>query len=81
MTEFDQLSPKDQKEALRLLNQYTVSRVMSLNYPRAHGNAMYRKAEAIFFRGLRSKLREVLGPGFPALARQMRVLKVLRGPA
>ena len=78
--EFDQLSPKDQKLALRLLNQYTVSRVMS-HWSRTKANASYRKGEAIFMRGLRSNLLELLGPGFPALARQMRVLKVLRGPA
>ena len=78
--EFEQLSPKDQKEALRLLNQYTVSRVMC-NWARTAGNAPYRKGEALFFKGLRSKLRELLGPGFPALARQMRILKELRGPA
>ena len=73
---FEHLTEFDQQAVMRWLEEYTGSRaVMSKD---SIGSVReFRRMDAEFYWDLRAKLRKLLGPGFPALARAWKVARTL----
>lgn len=72
----EHLSKGDRGLVCSLVRQYTASRARPVKNPKESLTCSMRRMEARRYWRLRAKLRKLLGPGFPSLARAFAVARV-----